>query len=65
MNLNKLNCDVSRCTGDKCELKQYCARYTAPVNECVSVSTFEAKYCILQDNIEFISNGKEMKKEIG
>ena len=62
--MNTLPCDVQRCTGDKCELKQYCARYTAPVKDCYRAVMGDSKHCISQGGIEFISNGKLDKKEL-
>ena len=56
--MNTLPCDMARCSGSKCDLKQYCARYTAPTRGCAMISHMEASYCIKNNNIEYISNGK-------
>ena len=55
--MNTLPCDVARCGGENCDLKQYCARYTAPTKKCVQVSYTSSSYCIENNNIEFRSNG--------
>jgi len=56
--MNKLNCDVARCEGHWCNIKQYCARYTAPTKGCGQVVMMSAEYCIRNNNIVHISNGR-------
>ena len=56
--MNRLPCDVSRCTADNCQLKQYCARYTAPTKNCAQVVMMGSEDCIKNNNIEYINNGR-------
>jgi hypothetical protein len=62
---NKLPCDIARCNGFNCILRDKCLRYVSESSHCRYTNNISALSCKAKDYEYFISRLEDVKNESG